>query len=140
MASAPPKKLLWTPGRGLVQDSVDGLIACTRHLARLDGYPDIKVVVIRTTAQVTYQANERLAMSLAGRYQGKMYSTLDNTDYVSGVQGAFDPFFVMDAKLRYQIVDAVSFDVGIDNLTDAKYFLFHPFPGRTYLASLKLKL
>ena len=32
------------------------------------------------------------------------------------------------------------FDVGIDNLTDAKYFLFHPFPGRTYLASLKLKL
>ena len=94
----------------------------------------------RDTAQVTYQANERLAMSLAGRYQGKMYSTLDNTAYVSGVQAAFDPFFVMDVKLRYQIVDAVSFEAGVDNLTDAKYFLFHPFPGRTYLASLKLKL
>ena len=59
---------------------------------------------------------------------------------MSGVQAAFDPFFVMDVKLRYQIVDAVSFEAGVDNLTDAKYFLFHPFPGRTYLASLKLKL
>jgi len=37
-------------------------------------------------------------------------------------------------------MNSVSAEIGIDNLTDDKYFLFHPFPGRTYLASLKIKL
>ena len=74
------------------------------------------------------------------RWQGKMYSTLDNSDYVGGVQGAFDPFFVADLHVRYQFAKSASAEVGVDNLTDAKYFLFHPFPGRTFVASLKLKL
>jgi hypothetical protein len=33
-----------------------------------------------------------------------------------------------------------SAELGVDNLTDSKYFLFHPFPGRTFLAGLKVKL
>jgi iron complex outermembrane recepter protein len=69
-----------------------------------------------------------------------MYSTLDNSDSIPFVQGAFDNFFVVDLHARYQIVNSVSAEIGIDNLTDDKYFLFHPFPGRTYLASLKIKL
>jgi dihydroxyacetone kinase len=32
------------PSPPLAQDSVDGLIWSTENLARLDGYPDIKVV------------------------------------------------------------------------------------------------
>jgi iron complex outermembrane receptor protein len=60
-------------------------------------------------------------------------------DYVGGVQGALDPFFVMDAPIRYQVAKSVSADIGVDNLTDYKYFLFHPFPGRTFVASLKLQ-
>ena len=81
--------------------------------------------------------DEHLAVSFAARFQGKMYSTLDNSDYIGGVQGAFDPFTVFDAHLRYRIGDSLSADIGVDNLTDAKYFLFHPFPGRTFVASLK---
>jgi iron complex outermembrane receptor protein len=69
-----------------------------------------------------------------------MYSTLDNSDYVPDVQGAFDSFAVFDAHVRYQLTDNVSADIGIDNITNDKYFLFHPFPDRTYLASLKVKL
>jgi len=30
-----------------------------------------------------------------------------------------------------------STSLGVDNLLDRKYFLFHPFPQRTFLASLK---
>jgi len=35
----------------------------------------------------------------------------------------------LDASVRYQMAKAVSAELGVDNLTDAKYFLFHPFPA-----------
>jgi iron complex outermembrane receptor protein len=35
---------------------------------------------------------------------------------------------------------AVAAELGVDNLTDSKYFLFHPFPGRTFMVGLKVKL
>jgi iron complex outermembrane receptor protein len=94
----------------------------------------------RDTAQAVYRPNETLSFAASARYQGKMYSTLDNSDYVQGVQGSFDPFFVLDAHVRYQMGKAVSAEFGVDNLTDSKYFLFHPFPGRTFIAGLKIKL
>ena len=93
----------------------------------------------RDTVQVTYRPNDQLAFSGSARYQGKMYSTLDNSDIIPGVNGAFDPFFVIDLKARYQFMDAVSAEIGVDNLTDFKYFEFHPFPGRTFVASLKAR-
>lgn len=94
----------------------------------------------RNTAQATYRPSEELAFSVAARYQGKMYSTLDNTDTVSHVFGGFDKFFVVDTHVHYQINDLVSAEAGIDNIFDAKYFEYHPFPSRTYVASVKLKL
>jgi iron complex outermembrane recepter protein len=93
----------------------------------------------RDTVQVTYRPTEEFAVSAAARYSGKMYSTLDNTDSVSHVYGAFDQFFVVDAHMRYQISNYLTAVAGVDNLFNHHYFEFHPFPGRTYLASLKLK-
>lgn len=94
----------------------------------------------RDTAQAIYRPNEELSFAASARWQGKMYSTLDNSDYVNGVQGSFDPFFVLDAHIRYAMSKSVAAELGVDNLTDSKYFLFHPFPGRTFVASLKVKL
>lgn len=73
---------------------------------------------------------ERAAIDVRSRaLPGEMYSTLDNTDSVSGVYGAFDTFFVVDARIRYLFSEMLSADFGIDNLLDRKYVLFHPFPG-----------
>jgi len=94
----------------------------------------------RGTAQAIYRPTENLSFSGSAHWQGKMYSTLDNSDYVNGVQGSFDPFFVLDAHVRYEMGKSVAAELGVDNLNDAKYFLFHPFPGRTFVASLKVKL
>ena len=94
----------------------------------------------RNTLQVAYRPSDHVTLSLGARYQGKMYSTLDNTDKVSRVYGAFDSFFVLDTHMHYQINDVVTADLGIDNLLNEKYFLFHPFPQRTYVASVKVKL
>jgi iron complex outermembrane receptor protein len=86
---------------------------------------------------VTYRPNDSWAYTVAARYSGKQYSTLDNTDSVSHVYGAFDDFFVVDLKIHYNATKNFSFDLGIDNLFDEQYFLFHPFPGRTYVLATK---
>jgi len=39
--------------------------------------------------------------------------------------------------MRYKVNERVSFDFGIDNIGNYKYFLFHPFPQRTFIMSAK---
>ena len=85
----------------------------------------------------TYRPNESWAYTVAARYSGKQYSTLDNTDIIPHVYGAFDTFFVVDMKVHYNATKNFSFDFGIDNLFNQQYFLFHPFPGRTYVLAGK---
>jgi iron complex outermembrane receptor protein len=111
--------------------SATGTIATGQHVPYVPEWRD--------TAQLIYSPNDRWAVSGSMRFQGKMYSTLDNTDVVAAVQGAFDPFVVFDVKARYQFMNALSAEFGIDNLTNFQYFEFHPFPGRTFIASLKAR-
>jgi len=85
----------------------------------------------------TYRPNDSWAYTVAARYSGKQYSTLDNTDIIPHVFGAFDNFFVVDAKVHYNATKNFAFDFGIDNLFNEQYFLFHPFPGRTYVLAAK---
>lgn len=86
---------------------------------------------------VTYRPNDNWAYTVAARYSGKQYSTLDNTDIVSHVYGAFDNYVVVDMKVHYKTTENLSFDFGIDNLFNEQYFLFHPFPGRTFVVAGK---
>jgi len=93
----------------------------------------------RATAGFTYKADEHWSWTVAGRYSGKQYSTLDNTDIIPHVYGAFDKYLVVDTKIHYEATKNVSFDVGVDNLFNEQYFLFHPFPGRTYVMAGRVK-
>ncbi|TWB25020.1 TonB-dependent receptor [Nitrospirillum bahiense] len=94
----------------------------------------------RVTLAATYRPDEQWAFTVAGRYSGKQYSTLDNTDSVAKVFGAFDSFLVADVHINYKVMDNLTLDLGVDNLNDEKYFLYHPFPGRTFFGGLKVSL
>ncbi|CAL77909.1 Putative TonB dependent receptor [Bradyrhizobium sp. ORS 278] len=85
----------------------------------------------------TYRPNESWAYTVAARYSGKQYSTLDNTDIIPHVYGAFDSFFLVDMKIHYNATKNFAFDFGIDNLFNQQYTLFHPFPGRTFVLAAK---
>jgi iron complex outermembrane receptor protein len=87
----------------------------------------------RSTFGATYRPNDSWAYTVAARYSGKQYATLDNTDIIPHVYQAFDGFFVVDMKIHYNATQNASFDFGIDNIFNEQYFLFHPFPGRTYV-------
>ena len=91
----------------------------------------------RAKAGVTYRPNDSWAYTVAARYSGKQFSTLDNTDIIQHVFGAFDNFLVVDMKVHYVATKNFSFDFGIDNVFNAQYFLFHPFPGRTFVVAGK---
>ncbi len=93
----------------------------------------------RTTFGATYRPTDAWAFTVVGRYQSKIYSTLDNTDNVAHVYQAFDPYLVFDMRLQYQVNERGSLAFGIDNIFNEKYFLFHPFPQRTYVVQGRLK-
>jgi iron complex outermembrane receptor protein len=91
----------------------------------------------RATFLASYRATPPVVLSLAGRYSGKLYTTLDNADVYPNTYQGFSEWFVMDARASYQVDRHWSAAVGVDNLLDRKYFLFHPFPQRTLVASAK---
>ncbi len=93
----------------------------------------------RSTIGATYRPNDNWAWTVAGRYQSKTYATLDNTDNVQNVFQSFDPFFVVDTRVHLKATANASFEFGIDNLTNTKYHLFHPFPQRTYVVQGRVK-
>jgi len=47
---------------------------------------------------------------------------------------------VFDLRAQFRPTDNFTFSVGVDNLNNNKYFLFHPFPQRAFSAQLDWKL
>ncbi len=94
----------------------------------------------RWTLVGVYRPDDHWSFTAAARWQDRMWSTISNNDVAHGVYQSFDRFFVVDAKVRYKLNDKAEFAAGVDNLGNYKYFLFHPFPQRTYTLSGKFQL
>lgn len=93
----------------------------------------------RVTTGVTYRPDDYWSMTAAMRYASKQYSTLDNTDTVANVYQAFDSYTVVDLRVQRKATENATVSFGIDNVGNAKYTLFHPFPQRTYVADVRVK-
>ncbi len=91
----------------------------------------------RATAVATWHPNDRLSYTLAARYSGRQYNTLDNTDVNPDTYGGTSKFFVMDARVNYKLGKQFTASVGVDNLNDYAWYLAHPMPRRTFHAELK---
>lgn len=100
---------------------------------RLPNIPDW-----RGTLVATYKPNARWSFTAAGRYSGMLYTTLDNADTHPNTYQGFAPWFVADVKAVARVNERWTASVGVDNVLNRKYFLFHPFPQRTFLVSLKM--
>jgi iron complex outermembrane recepter protein len=94
----------------------------------------------RSTLTALYRPDEHFTFTLAGRYSSKLYTTLDNVDVRYNTYQGFSEWFVMDSKVNYRVNENWSTSLGVDNVLDRKYFLFHPFPHRTFLVGLKYGL
>jgi len=94
----------------------------------------------KSTAVATYRYDENWTGTLAARYSARVWATIDNTDVYPNTYQGFANYFVMDARVRYQFHKQWSTALGVENLNNRKYFLFHPFPQRTVIAELKFAL
>ena len=92
------------------------------------------------SAVVSWRATPRLTLSAAARFASRNYANLANDDTVGNTYQGFYKYFVVDARAVYKITDKVDVSVGVDNINNEKYFLFHPFPQRSVTAQVNWKL
>jgi iron complex outermembrane receptor protein len=90
----------------------------------------------KATLVATWRPDDRLSLTAAARYSSRLYGTINNADFVGHTYQGFEGYFVADARAVYRVTPHVDLSAGVENLTDERYFLFHPFPGRTFAAEL----
>jgi iron complex outermembrane receptor protein len=94
----------------------------------------------KATLVATWRPDDAVSLTAAGRYTSRIYGALDNGDIIGDTYQGFDRYLVLDLRARFRAGERWSLGLGIDNLTNDRYFLFHPFPQRSFTADATLKL
>jgi iron complex outermembrane receptor protein len=90
----------------------------------------------RASAMATYRPGDRFAFTVAARYSDRSYGTIDNSDPIGQTFQGFGSYFVMDVRAQYRVDQNWTASFGVDNLNNAEYFLYHPFPQRTFVMEI----
>jgi len=90
----------------------------------------------RATAMVTYRLDD-LSFTLGARYSDRSYGTIDNSDPVSQTFQGFGGYMVVDTRVQYRLNSNWNVALGVDNLNNDKYFIYHPFPQRTFVMEVR---
>jgi iron complex outermembrane receptor protein len=94
----------------------------------------------RATLAAGWRADARTQATLGLRYSGRQFNTLDNADTFATGYTSVSPYLVADLRLRRELADGWQVALGIDNLTNRRYWAFHPYPQRTVVAELRWRL
>lgn len=81
----------------------------------------------------------KLSVYVVGRYMDKWYSDDENRDKKSGVYGSYDEYFVLDARVSYQLTKSVSLFLSLDNLLDNQYYYYYKAPGASCLLGVSVR-
>jgi iron complex outermembrane receptor protein len=94
----------------------------------------------KATMVATWRPSDRISLTAGARYSSRMFGTIDNSDVFGHTWQGFEGYFVGDIRAVYRLTPNIDVSAGIENVTDKRYFLFHPFPGRTFTAELRWRL
>lgn len=94
----------------------------------------------KANAVVTWRPVPSVSLTAAARMSSRNYGTLDNADTIGNTWQGFYKYAVVDLRMAWTVNDHVELAVGIDNLGNDRYFLFHPFPQRSVTGSVRWKL
>lgn len=82
--------------------------------------------------------------SVAFQYRSKQFANAANIGRVGNVYGASDEYVLVNFKSAYKMAVGhgvtAKFSVGVDNILDLDYYDHHPYPQRTYFASVGLAI
>lgn len=136
-------------GRGVVWDALDLTANAAYTQATTvrnhrnpssEGKQFYRIPRWRANLVATWHASEAVALTLAGRYSGRQYNTLDHSDIDPDTFGGASAFLTFDAKLQWKASEHVNLGIGVDNLTDRRYYVYYPYPSRTYMMEAKFRL
>lgn len=96
----------------------------------------VRVPRLRANVFASYRPNERWMGSLGVRHSGRQYNNLDNSDVRPDVFGGTSRYSVWDAKLTHRVGKHLEASLGVDNLANERYYVFHPYPSRTFVGEL----
>ena len=94
----------------------------------------------KATLVGTWRPADGVTLSAAGRYASRMYGVLDNSDVVGNTYQGFYRYLVVDLRATMRVAEHLTFGLGVDNVGNDRYFLFHPFPQRTVQADVRWRL
>ena len=78
-----------------------------------------------------------VSLTAALRYASRSFATIDNSDPVANTWQGFAGYTVLDLRASLAVTPHWQLAIGADNVGGARYFLFHPFPQRTFSAELR---
>lgn len=93
---------------------------------------------VRAAIVATYQHTDKLSYTVGGRYSGRSRASLDNTDINRHAIDGVGNFTVFDVKLNYDINRHIELGAGVNNVLDERYYVGHPYAGRTVFADVTL--
>jgi iron complex outermembrane recepter protein len=93
----------------------------------------------RATLVATWHESERTALTLAARYASRSFGTIDNSDPITHTFQGFERYLVIDARADFRLSRHWNLGLGIENLGNDEYYLFHPFPQRTLTAEVRYR-
>lgn len=83
---------------------------------------------------------DKFTGTITGEYASKRWSNDKNTDVVNNVYTSYDPYFIVNLNMKYDINKDTSLIFGIDNLLDRQYFNYYNAPDRSYYVELTHKI
>jgi iron complex outermembrane receptor protein len=89
---------------------------------------------------VTWRPVPKVSLTGAMRFASRNYGNLDNSDTVGNTYTGFYRYTLVDLRAVVHVNDHADFALGVDNLFNDKYFLYHPFPQRSFTAQMSWKL
>lgn len=98
----------------------------------------VRVPDWRASLLAVYRFNDQVSGSLGYKYSGKQYNNADNSDQWPDTYGGNSSFSTFDAKLSYRFAKGMTAAFGVDNLTNEKYYAFHPYPQRTFHGEIRV--
>lgn len=94
----------------------------------------------KASAVLTWHPTPRFSLTTAARWSSRNYGTLDNSDIIGNTYQGFASYFVVDIRAQFRVTDHFEASLGVDNLNNDKYFLFHPFPQRSFSAGVNWRM
>ena len=91
-------------------------------------------------AVLSWRPTKQITLTSAVRFTSRNYAQLDNLDTIGQTYQGFYKYVVVDLRAQFRPTENFTFALGIDNVNNDKYFLFHPFPQRSFFASVDWKL